>query len=93
MFLMLVEPNNHHMNAAKCAIQTFKNHFISVLATTDSEFPLQLWDCLAPQVKNTLNMLCPLRINPKLPAYKAIHGPYNWNRFPVALPGCEVVIY
>ena len=45
--LMLVEPNNHHVNAAECAIQTFKDHFVSALATTNSEFPLQLWDRLA----------------------------------------------
>jgi hypothetical protein len=40
--LMLVEPNNHHVNAAERAIQTFKDHFVSALATTDSDFPLQL---------------------------------------------------
>jgi hypothetical protein len=40
--LMLVEPHNHHINAAEPAIQMFKDHFISALATTDSEFPLQL---------------------------------------------------
>jgi hypothetical protein len=42
--LLLVKPHNHHVNAAKRAIQTFKEHFISALARTDSEFPLQLWD-------------------------------------------------
>ncbi len=41
---MLVKLNNHRVNAAECAIQTFKVHFISALATTDSNFPLQLWD-------------------------------------------------
>jgi hypothetical protein len=37
---LLVKPNNHRVNAAKWAIQTFKAHFISALAMTDSEFPL-----------------------------------------------------
>jgi hypothetical protein len=73
------------VNAAKHAIQMFKNHFISALATTDSEFPLQLWDHLKWQVKTMLNMLCHLHINPKMLAYKAIHGPYDWNRFPLML--------
>ncbi len=91
--LILVEPNNHHVNAAKQAIQTFKNYFIGTLAMTDSKFPLQLWDHLAPQVKNTLNMLCPSCIYPKNLAYKAIQGPYNWNRFPLALLGCKAVNY
>jgi hypothetical protein len=48
--LLLVEPHNHHVNAAKCTIQTFNVHFISALATTNSKFPLQLWDRLMPQV-------------------------------------------
>ena len=55
--LQLVEPHNHRSNAAKRVIQTFKDAFIAVLATTDSNFPLQLWDKLTPQVQNTLNML------------------------------------
>ena len=37
-----VEPTNHRVNAAERAIQTFKNHFISGLCTTDVDFPLQL---------------------------------------------------
>jgi hypothetical protein len=81
------------LNATKCAIQTFKNHFISALTTTDSEFPLQLWDHLAPQVKNTLNMLHPSCIDPKILAYEAIHGPNDWNSFPLSLLGCKAVIY
>jgi hypothetical protein len=90
---MLVEPHNHRVNAAERAIQTFKAHFISALATTDSEFPLQLWDRLTPQVVSTLNMLRPSRLDPTMSAYEAVHGPYDWNRFPLAPPGCKAVIY
>eukprot|EP00957_Ditylum_brightwellii_P081007 6161779-Ditylum_brightwellii.AAC.1 len=39
----------HQQNLVKCAIQTFKNHFLSGLASTDPEFPHQLWDKLIPQ--------------------------------------------
>ncbi len=91
--LLLVEPHNHRVNAAKRAIQTFKDHFISALAMTDSEFPLQLWDKLASQVKNTLNLMQASRIDPNMSAYEAIRGPYDWNCFPLAPPGCKVVIY
>ena len=55
--LQLVQPHNHRVNAAECAIQTFKDAFIAALATTDSEFPLQLWDRLTPQVSDTLNLM------------------------------------
>jgi hypothetical protein len=51
--LQLVEPHNHRVNAAKQAIQTFKDAFITALATTDRDFPLQLWDKLTTQVINT----------------------------------------
>jgi hypothetical protein len=93
--LMLVEPHNHRVNVAERAIpiQTFKGHFARTLATTNSNLPLQLWDRLAPQVKNTLNMLHPLHINPNMLVYEAVHGPYNRNRFPLAPPGCKEVIY
>jgi hypothetical protein len=46
--LQVIEPHNHHVNAAKRTIQTFKAAFIAALATTDSDFPLQLWDQLTP---------------------------------------------
>ena len=52
-----VEPNNHRVNTAERAIQTFKNHFISSLCTTDTNFPLQLWEKLLPQAQDTLNLL------------------------------------
>jgi hypothetical protein len=80
--LMLVKPNNHRVNAAKRAIQTFKDHFVSMLATTDSKFPLQLWDCLTPHIETLLNMLQPLPIDPTKSAYEALHNPYNWNPVP-----------
>ena len=37
-----VEPTNHHINAAERAIPTFKNHFISGLASTNEHWHLQL---------------------------------------------------
>ena len=53
----LVEPDNHRVNAAKRAIQTFKNHFIAELATVDVHFPLQLWCYLLQQAELTINLL------------------------------------
>jgi hypothetical protein len=55
--LQLVEPHNHRVNAAERTIQTFKDVFTGALATTDVNFPLQLWDKLTPQVQNCLNLM------------------------------------
>jgi hypothetical protein len=72
--LQVVEPHNHCVNATECAIQTFKAAFIAALATTDSDFPLQLWDRLTLQVQDMLNMLRASRINKKKSAYETLNG-------------------
>ena len=91
--LQLVEPHNHRVNAAERAIKMFKDAFNAALATTDMEFPLQLWDKLAPQVQDTLNLLRTSRTNPAISAYEALNGPYDWNRYPLAPFGCKAIIY
>ncbi len=91
--MQLVETNNHCVNAAERAIQTFKDAFIAALATTDSEFPLKLWDRLIPQVRDTLNLMQASQINPSISAYEALNGPYNWNRYPLAPLGCKAVVH
>ncbi len=55
--LQLVESHNHRVNAAEQAMHTFKDAFIAVLATTNQDFPLQIWDKITPQVINTINMM------------------------------------
>ena len=42
----LVPPHNHRANLSERAIQTFKNHFKSALATADPDFPLTQWNLL-----------------------------------------------
>ncbi|KAL7461179.1 hypothetical protein ACHAXS_002716 [Conticribra weissflogii] len=44
--VQIVKPHNHQVNAAVRAIQTFKDHFIARLCTTDKQFLIQLWDQL-----------------------------------------------
>ena len=52
----LVEPSNHHVNAAEYTIQTFKNHFIRGLCSTYHNWPIQLWDQMTDQALITLNL-------------------------------------
>eukprot|EP00804_Cyclotella_cryptica_P017050 CCRYP_003285-RA/>CCRYP_003285-RA protein AED:0.19 eAED:0.21 QI:0/0/0/1/1/1/2/0/900 len=89
-----VEPNNHRVNAAERTIQTFKNHFVSGLCSTDSNWPLQLWDTMTEKAIITLNLLCTSRIDPSKSAYHQLHGHrYNWNAYPLAPPGTKAIIY
>ena len=83
----------HRRNKAERAIQTFKNHFMAGLCSVDPDFPLHLWDKLLPQAEITLNLLRPSCINPKLSAYHQIHGPFDYNRTPLAPPGIKIQAY
>jgi hypothetical protein len=91
--LQVVKLNNQQVNATKRMIQTFKVAFIAALTTTDSDFPLQLWDRLTPQVKNTLNMLRALQIDPSESVYKILNSPYDWSCYPLAPLGCKAIVY
>ena len=82
--LQLLEPHNHRVNAAERAIQTIKDAFIAELATTGKDFPIQLWDCLKPQVMSTLNLMQASHVNPTILAYEALNGPYDWKCYPLA---------
>jgi len=51
----LTPADQHRRNATKRAIQTFKGHFISVLAGVADGFLMNQWDELLPQTILTLN--------------------------------------
>jgi hypothetical protein len=53
----LVPPGNRRCNQAEHTIQTFKAHFISILAGIDDKFPLSLWCHLLEPMELTLNLL------------------------------------
>ena len=89
----LVPPHQHRRNAAEKAIRTFKNHFLSGLATCDGDFPIHEWDRLLPQAEITLNLLRCARANPKLSAYAYLFGNYDYNAHPMVPPGTKVVVH
>jgi hypothetical protein len=60
----LVPPHCHRRNTAERDIQTFKEHFVSGLASVDPDFPLHLWDHLLPQTEMTWNLLRKSRQHP-----------------------------
>ncbi len=93
MEIQLVPPHNHHVNAAECAISTFKEHFVTALATVDMLCLLQLWDKFPPQVKLTLNLICFSHCNPLISANLELYGPFDFNKMPLAPLGTKVLVY
>jgi hypothetical protein len=93
MDIHLVPPHNNQVNAAERAIATFKEHFIAGLATVNKNCPLQLWDEFLHQVELTLNLLRLSRCDPSKSANEEIHGPYDFNKTPIAIIGTKGLVY
>ena len=53
----LFPPHIYCRNSAEWSIRTFKEHFVSRLASTHKCFPLHLWCQLLPRASLTLNSL------------------------------------
>jgi len=89
----IAPPGNHRTNLAERAIRTAKNHVVSSIATTDKNFPLELWDEIIPQAEITLNLMRGCRNNPVISAYEAVRGPYDLSKHPMAPAGMKVVVH
>jgi hypothetical protein len=88
-----VPPTNHRANRAERAIRTWKNHFISGLATVDPSFPMEAWDELIPAAELTLNLLRGSSTVPNCSAWQHIHGFFNYDRHPLAPPGMKITCF
>ena len=74
-------------------IQTFKAHFLSILAGVSSTLPNFLWYKLLPQTKVTLNLLRQSNISPAIFAWDHFNGPFNFGATPIAPLGSPTVIH
>ncbi len=86
----LVPLGQPRQNQAERAIQTFKAHFISILAGVDNKFPLLLWCHLLEPTELTLNLLRQSRVAPKILALAHAHGTHDYIQKPFAPIGCAV---
>ena len=77
-----VPPHVHQCNAAERAIQTWKYHFCSGLATCDPKLPLTELDLLMSQADITLNLLRPSYRQPNLSVYACLNGTFNFSHIP-----------
>ena len=91
--VQFLTPNDHRVNAAERAIQTFKNHTISGLCICDESFPSILWFKLIQQSQDTLNMIRTSRVHPKLSAFHVLEGQHDFDRVPFGPPGTRGTIF
>jgi hypothetical protein len=69
----LVPPEEHQCNMAEKAIQTFKDHVISVLSGCAPSMPIHLWCQLLPQVEWQLLLLRQSQVHLNLSAYAHVY--------------------
>ena len=90
----LMPPDIHCRNLAKHAIQTFKAHFLSILAGISKSFPNYLGDKLLPQTELTLNLLHQSDITPSMSASEYYNNaPFNFDATSLGPCGCPVIIH
>jgi hypothetical protein len=89
----LVPPGCHRRNAAEVAIRNFKSHFLSGLADVAHNFPPSLWDRLLPQTKIMINLIQQSNATPTVSAYTHLSGPFDYNKMPLALMGCQTQVH
>ena len=89
----MAAPEDHQRNPCKRAIQSFKNHFISILAGTDPDFPKNRWDLLLEQAEITLNMSRPSKLNPRVSAYTLINGVFDFDKTPLAPAWVKIIVH
>ena len=89
-----VPPHQKRANKAERAIQTFRNHFLSILVGTHPNFPINQWHHLLPQAEATLNMMHAWPDNFTISAYHGIHRrPYDFLSHPMAPCGTLLVAH
>ena len=89
----LASSGDHRVVDAERAIGIFKNHFIAIRSRTHPDFPNKGCSHLIRHAVITMNMLRPSRINPYISAYTQVHSIFDFNRTPLALTGCKVIIH
>jgi hypothetical protein len=90
MTYQLIPPHDHRRHRVDKAIQTFKDHFISILCGLDASFPLHLWDRLLVQAEHTLNMVHPAWMLKAVLAYTYLYEQHDYNSHPFAPLRCKV---
>ena len=93
MTFQLVPPDDHHCNLAEKAIHTWKDHFISVMSGTATNFHVHLWCQAIPQAERQLLLLQKPHVHPKVSAYAHVYGPHNYNAAPFVPIGIVTLVH
>ena len=92
MTYQLTPTDDHWQSIAEKVIQTWKDHFISVLSRTADSLPLHLWFQIIPQVERQLLLLRKSHKKPNITSYSYLYAPHDYNEMPFIQTGMEMLI-
>ena len=93
MKFQIVPPNRHRTKAPERAISTFKDYFISGLASVDPSLQIHLWCILLPIATTTLSLLPSSYLHPKISAEALLNGAFDYNKTPISLLDTKVIVH
>ena len=93
MTYQLVPLDDHRRNLAEPEIQTWKNHFVSVLIGASSTFPLHLWYRIIPQAERQHILLSHSNVNTHISSYAHVYGQHDYSAEPFVPIGMESLVH
>ena len=91
--LQFSPPAINGQNAAEQAVRTWKNHFITGIASLPKEFPISNRCRLILQCNTTLNLMRPCRQKISLSAHTALHGDFHFDATPLVPPCTKIMVH
>ena len=91
--LQLVLPDVYRHNAPERSVQTFKAHFLYVLAGVNPTFSKYLRDLLLYQTEITINLLRQATLDTSVFAWEYFDVPHSYDATPLAPLGCKFLIH
>ena len=89
----LVPPHMYRQNPAEQAIRMWKERFMLVAATYDSQFPVYEWCKLLEGVDLQLNLLCGSCFHLQISAECHLNGEFNYHASPLAPLGTKTTVF
>ena len=93
MTYQLVPPDDHRRNSSEREIQTWKNHFVSVLSGAALTFLLHLWYQVIPQAEQQLLLLSHFNVNTHISSYSHVSGKHDYSAKPFVPISMESLVH
>ena len=93
ILVQLAPPHSHRKDSAERAIRTFKNNFVSILASVDKNVLIYIWFRKVKKPEIKISLLITPRKNRWLSVNVKIFGILDFNATPMVPPGTKITAH